>query len=107
MPPCSTVRPLRDGDVPLELQLVEVRFDTGTHETYQLLVDNGLDALADPNQVRELVHLIRSGAQRAGGRRRRRVRRVDGTVRARTETSELRARSAPSSRTRRSSSTSS
>jgi maltokinase len=53
---------LRDGDVPLELQLVEVRFDTGTHETYQLLVDNGLDALADPNQVRELVHLIRSGA---------------------------------------------
>ena len=43
---------LRDTDPQLELQLVEIRFDTGTHETYQLLVDGGLDALGDPRQVR-------------------------------------------------------
>ena len=53
---------LRDADRTLELQLVEIRFDTGTHETYQLVADEGLDALADPDRVRELVHLIRSGA---------------------------------------------
>jgi len=54
---------LRDTDPALELQLVEVRFDTGTHETYQLLVDGGLDALSDPQQVRELVNMIRSGSK--------------------------------------------
>jgi maltokinase len=44
----------------LDLLLVEIRFDTGTHETYQLLADDGgLDALGDPRQVRELVHLAR------------------------------------------------
>jgi maltokinase len=42
--------------------LVEVGFDTGTHETYQLLMSGGqLDALADPRHVRELVHMIRGG----------------------------------------------
>ncbi|MGH3026145.1 MAG: maltokinase N-terminal cap-like domain-containing protein, partial [Gaiellaceae bacterium] len=54
---------LRDADPFLELQLVEIRFDTGTHETYQLLTNGGLDALADPRQVRELVHMIRSGVK--------------------------------------------
>ena len=39
---------LRETDPALELQLVETRFDTGTHETYQLLADGGLDALGDP-----------------------------------------------------------
>jgi trehalose synthase-fused probable maltokinase len=58
---------LRDTDPELELQLVEIRFDTGTHETYQLLVDGGLDALGDPRQVRELVHMIRAGAKLPAG----------------------------------------
>jgi maltokinase len=58
---------LRDTDPQLELQLVEIRFDTGTHETYQLLVDGGLDALGDPRQVRELVHMIRGGAKLPAG----------------------------------------
>ncbi|MGZ4332941.1 MAG: phosphotransferase [Gaiellaceae bacterium] len=50
---------LRDG---LKLQLVEVRFDTGIHETYQLLTDRGgFDALADEAQARELLRLMRSG----------------------------------------------
>ena len=40
---------LRD-DPRLELLLVEIRFDTGTHETYQLLADDTLDALTDPRQ---------------------------------------------------------
>ncbi len=58
---------LRDADPALELQLVETRFDTGTHETYQLLADDGLDALGDPRQVRELVHMIRGGAKLPAG----------------------------------------
>jgi maltokinase len=50
---------LREG---LELQLVEVRFDTGTHETYQLLTDaGGFDALADDAQAQTLLRLIRAG----------------------------------------------
>jgi len=50
---------LRDN---LELELVEVVFDTGTHETYQLLTDDGgYDALADEEQARELLRLIRAG----------------------------------------------
>jgi len=58
---------LRDTEPTLELQLVEIRFDTGTHETYQLLTDGGYDALGDPRQVRELVHLMRSGAKLPAG----------------------------------------
>src|SRR5439155_17535571 len=54
---------LRDTEPALELVIVEMRFDTGTHETYQLLVDGGLDALSDPRHVRELVHMIRGGAK--------------------------------------------
>jgi maltokinase len=58
---------LREADPRLELQLVEIRFDTGTHETYQLLVDDGgFDALADPRQARVLVHMIRSGGRLPG-----------------------------------------
>ena len=59
---------LRDGDPGLELLLVEIRFDTGTHETYQLIADSGgLDALADPRSVRELVSLMRQGAKLPAG----------------------------------------
>ena len=58
---------LRDTEPKLELELIEIRFDTGTHDTYQLLVDEGLDALGDPRQVRELVHMIRGGAKLPAG----------------------------------------
>jgi maltokinase len=52
----------------LELQLVEIRFDTGTHETYQLVTrGDDLDALDDAKQVRELVHLMRTNAKVACG----------------------------------------
>jgi trehalose synthase-fused probable maltokinase len=54
---------LREAEPSLQLELVEIRFDTGTHETYQLLTDDTLDALADPRQVRELVHMIRTDAK--------------------------------------------
>jgi trehalose synthase-fused probable maltokinase len=54
---------LRDSDPTLELQIVEMRFDTGTHETYQLLTDGGFDALGDPQQVRELVHMMRGAVR--------------------------------------------
>jgi trehalose synthase-fused probable maltokinase len=52
---------LREDEPRLELLLVEIRFDTGTHETYQLLADETLDALTDPRNVRELVSMIRQG----------------------------------------------
>jgi maltokinase len=52
----------------LELQLVEVKFDTGTHETYQLLTDaGGFDALGDEAQARELLRLMRAGEQVQAG----------------------------------------
>jgi maltokinase len=56
---------LRGG---LQLQLVEVRFDTGTHETYQLLTDaGGFDALADEAQARQLLQLMRAHETVAAG----------------------------------------
>jgi maltokinase len=54
---------LREEEPRLELLIVEIRFDTGTHETYQLLADSTLDALADPRSVRELVSLVRQGVK--------------------------------------------
>jgi trehalose synthase-fused probable maltokinase len=53
---------LHDAEPELRFALVEVGFDTGTHENYQLLTSGKeLDALADPRHVRELVHMIRGG----------------------------------------------
>src|SRR5215210_9604732 len=52
---------LRDAEPRLELLLVSLGFETGTHETYQLLTDDTLDALGDPRHVRELVHMMRRG----------------------------------------------
>ena len=49
------------ADPPLELLLVEIRFDTGTHETYQLLRRETLGVLGDPHSAAELVRLIRRG----------------------------------------------
>ena len=50
---------LRDD---LELQLVGVRFETGTHETYQLLTDRGgFDALPDDAHAKALLELMRAG----------------------------------------------
>jgi trehalose synthase-fused probable maltokinase len=58
---------LREEEPRLELALVEVGFDTGTHQTYQLLTDGGLDALGDPQNVRELVHMLRTGRNLPAG----------------------------------------
>src|SRR5690242_20421846 len=56
---------LRDD---LELQLVEVRFETGTHETYQLLSDGrGFDALPEDAHARSLLDLMRAGETVQGG----------------------------------------
>jgi maltokinase len=62
---------LREEGPRLELLLVEIRFDTGMHETYQLLADDTLDALVDPRNVRELVTMMRRGVKLPG---------TDGTV---------------------------
>jgi len=58
---------LRDTDPALELLIVEIRFDTGTHETYQLLTDDSYDALSDPRHIRELVHMMRGGSRIPAG----------------------------------------
>jgi maltokinase len=58
---------LRADEPRLELQLVEIGFDTGTHETYQMLTNEGLDALADPRHVRELVHMMRGARKLTAG----------------------------------------
>jgi maltokinase len=57
---------LRETGPEYALALVEIRFDTGSHEIYQLLLacDEGtleLDGLQDPALARELVHAIRGG----------------------------------------------
>ena len=60
---------LREEDPRLEVMLVETRFDTGMHETYQLLAGEGheLDLLGDPRRVRELVHLMRTNTKVSAG----------------------------------------
>ncbi|MGI8420874.1 MAG: maltokinase N-terminal cap-like domain-containing protein [Gaiellaceae bacterium] len=77
---------VRTAEPLLAVVLVELRFQPGTHETYQLLVglrpesegwSEGLiatvggwtayDALADPALSRELVHLIRGGFTQPAG----------------------------------------
>ncbi len=55
------------GDPPLEVLIVEIRFDTGTHEMYQLLGGAGLDVLGEPDAAAELVRLIRRGAAISAG----------------------------------------
>jgi trehalose synthase-fused probable maltokinase len=77
---------LRDDSPQLVLALIEARFPQGTHEVYQVpigirpaaegwadrvIAEAGgstyYDALADPTHARELLHLMRSGADvRAG-----------------------------------------
>jgi maltokinase len=59
---------LHEGEPELAVEIVEVGFDTGTHDTYQLLTSGEeLDALVDPRHVRELVHMIRAGANVQAG----------------------------------------
>ncbi len=73
-------------DPPCSVGIVEVRFEPGTHEIYQLLLglrpaeeeewsrttveefggSTVYEALADPVVPRELVHLMRAGASRPG-----------------------------------------
>jgi trehalose synthase-fused probable maltokinase len=53
------------------LALVEIRFDTGAHDIYQLLFTHSgdeleLDGLQDPALARELVHAVRSGVTLQG-----------------------------------------
>jgi trehalose synthase-fused probable maltokinase len=57
---------LREANPEYALALVEIRFDTGAHDIYQLLIacdagDLELDGLDNPALAREVVHAIRSG----------------------------------------------
>src|SRR4051794_141940 len=56
---------LRSEEPTLDLALAEVRFQPGTHETYQLLLGGEAvyDALADPLLGRELVQRIAAGGR--------------------------------------------
>ena len=55
---------LREADPRCAIELVELAFDSGLHETYQLLrlIDGDEpDGLANPALARELVHKMRGG----------------------------------------------
>jgi maltokinase len=53
---------LRTTDPHFTLELVEMRYDTGAHDIYQLLHgDTEIDGLEHPAAARELVHAIRAG----------------------------------------------
>ncbi len=53
---------LRTTEPYFALALVEMRYDTGAHDFYQLLHgENEIDALDDPAAARELVHAMRAG----------------------------------------------
>jgi trehalose synthase-fused probable maltokinase len=81
---------LREADPTLRLQLVALGFDTGTHDMYQLLTNDSLDALSDPRQVRELVHMIRGGVTVAAGEGQVEFRSVEGFAALGTELTEAR-----------------
>jgi maltokinase len=52
------------GDPGLELALVQTRFQTGTHELYQLLLgEDTFDAIDRPERTIELVHLMDASAE--------------------------------------------
>jgi maltokinase len=63
--------PIRQAEPRLALALVELRYDTGAHDLYQLLLsDSGgaVDGLAgNPNLARELVSAMRAGLMVQGG----------------------------------------
>jgi maltokinase len=63
---------LRTAEPHFALALVEMRYDTGAHDIYQLVyaLRDGqiqVDALDDPAAARELVHAMRSGLTLQGG----------------------------------------
>jgi maltokinase len=63
---------LRTAEPRFALALVEMRYDTGAHDIYQLVyaLRDGqiqVDALDDPAAARELVHAMRSGLTLQGG----------------------------------------
>jgi maltokinase-like protein len=59
---------IRQAEPMLSLALVEMRYDTGAHDLYQLLVSSGdegipLDGLADDAGIaREIVSAMRTGS---------------------------------------------
>jgi maltokinase len=81
---------LREADPTLRLQLVALGFDTGTHDIYQLLTNDSLDALSDPRQIRELVHMIRGGVTVAAGEGQVEFRSVEGFAALGTELTDAR-----------------
>ena len=81
---------LREADPTLRLQLVALGFDTGTHDMYQLLTNDSLDALSDPRQIRELVHMIRGGVTVPAGEGHVEFRSVEGFAPLGTELTDAR-----------------
>jgi maltokinase len=81
---------LRDADPSLRLQLIALGFETGTHDTYQLLTNDSLDALADPRNVRELVHMIRGGITVSAGEGQVEFRSIEGFAALGTELTDAR-----------------
>ena len=59
---------LRTTEPRFTLELVEMRYETGAHDIYQLVHGHAsIDGLDDPAAARELVHAMRSGLTLQGG----------------------------------------
>ena len=98
---------LRTTDPQFTLELVEMRYETGAHDIYQLLHgETEIDGLEHPAAARELVHAMRAGLTLQGARARSSSGRSKASP-ASAASCSTRAPSAASSRTRRSSSTTS
>jgi maltokinase len=70
---------LRTTDPQFTLELVEMRYDTGAHDIYQLLHgDTEIDGLDHPAAARELVHAMRAGLTLQGAEGTVEFRRVEG-----------------------------
>ena len=95
---------VRTSEPQLALALVEMRYDTGAHDTYQLVYalrdgELEIDGLADPALARELVSAMRSGLTLQGAEGVVEFRPVDGFAGIGRELIETRSISAEQSNT--------
>lgn len=95
---------VRTSEPQLALALVEMRYDTGVHDTYQLVYalrdgEMEIDGLADPALARELVSAMRSGLALQGAEGVVEFRPVDGFAGIGRELIETRSISAEQSNT--------
>jgi len=91
---------LRTTEPRFTLELVELRYETGAHDIYQLVHgEEEIDGLDDPAAARELVHAMRSGLTLQGSEGSVEFRRVEGFAGLGRELAEARSVGAEQSNT--------